>query len=75
MNRKKQGNREDMRKIHVIRQSFDASGRPGDFFQKTKKQISDRVNGSMCAQFQICIIFRLARRRDTHTYTNKHIYK
>ena len=28
------------------------------------------VNLSMCAKFQVCIVFRLARRRDTNTYTN-----
>ena len=31
-----QGNRGDMRKIHVTRQFFEASGRYGDFFEKTK---------------------------------------
>ena len=32
----KQCNRGDMRKIHVTRQFFGASGRHGDFFKKTK---------------------------------------
>ena len=26
----------------------------------------DKVNGSMCAKFMVCIVFRLARRRDTN---------
>ena len=63
----KQGNRKDMRKIHVTRQFFEASGSHGDFMEKTKKnQFLDKVNGSMCAIFQVCIVFRLTRRRDTH---------
>ena len=33
----KQGNRGDMRKIHVTRQFFEASGPRGHFFEKTKK--------------------------------------
>ena len=35
----KQGNRGDMWKIHVTRQFFEATGRHGDFFEKTKKPI------------------------------------
>ena len=57
----KQGNRGDMQKIHVTRQ----------FLEKTKNPFLDKVNGSMCAKFQICIVFRLARRRDTHTYMSR----
>ena len=34
----KQGNRGDMRKIHVVRQFFEASGPQGLFFKKKKKQ-------------------------------------
>ena len=34
----KQGNRGDMRKIHVTRQFFEASGRHGDLIEKTKKK-------------------------------------
>ena len=60
------GNRGDMRKIHVTRQFFEASGRHDDFFEKTKKPFLNKVNGSMCAKFQVCIVFRLARRRDTN---------
>ena len=33
---KKQGNRGDMQKIQVTLQPFEASGRHGDFFEKTK---------------------------------------
>ena len=54
-----------MRKIHMTRQFFEASGRHGNYFEK-KKTFLDKVNGSMCAKFQVCIVFRLARRRDTH---------
>ena len=35
----KQGNRGDMRKIHVTRQFFEASGRHGDFFEETKETV------------------------------------
>ena len=55
-----------MSKIHVARQFFEAIGRHGDFFEKTKTLFLDQVNGSMCAKFQVCIVFRLPRRRDTH---------
>ena len=47
-----------MRKIHVTRQFLKASGRHGDFFEKTKNPFLDKVNGSMCAKFQVCIVFR-----------------
>ena len=55
-----------MRKIHVTRQFFKASGRHGDLIEKTKNPFLDKVNESMCAEFQVWIVFRLARRRDTH---------
>ena len=71
----KQGNR-DVRKIHVARQFFEASGRHGDLIEKTKKNsFLDKVNGSMCAKFQVCIVVSVARRSDTHTQTNTRIYK
>ena len=55
-----------MRQIHVTRQFFEASGRHGDLIEKTiKNPFLDKVNGSMCAKFQVCIVFRLAWRRDT----------
>ena len=63
---KKQGNRGDMRKILVTRQFFEATFRHGDYFEKTKNTVLDKVNGIMCAKFQVCIVFRLARRRDTN---------
>ena len=69
--KKKQGNRGDMRKIHVTRQFFEASGRHGDLIEKTKNPFLDKVNGSMCAKFQVCIVVSVARRRDTNTYINK----
>ena len=71
---KKQGNRGDMWKIHVTRQFFEASGRHGDLVEKTKNSFLDKVNGSMRAKFQVCIIFRLARRRDTHTQIHTHTH-
>ena len=64
-----------MRKIHVTRQFFQASGRHGDLIEKTKNPFLDKVNGSMSAKFQVCIIFRLVRRRDTNKYINKKIHK
>ena len=73
----KQGNLGDMRKIHVTRQFFEASGRHGDLIEKTKNPFLDKINGSMCAQFQVCIVFRLARRRDKkqiNKQTNKYIH-
>ena len=33
-----QGNREDMRKIHVTRQFLEDSGRHGGLFEKTKQK-------------------------------------
>ena len=39
-----------MWKIHVTRQFFEASGRHGDFFEKTKNLFLDKVNGSMVPQ-------------------------
>ena len=60
---------------------FEASGRHGDLIEKAKNKnlFLDKVNESMCAKFQVCIVFRLARRRDTitrihkytHTYTSE----
>ena len=64
--KEKQGNRGDMRKIPVTRQFFKGSGRHGNLIEKTKNPFLDKVNGSMCAKFQVCIVFRLARRRDTN---------
>ena len=65
--------------MHVTRQFFEASDRHGDFFEKTKHSFLDKVNGSMCTKFQVCIVVSVAGRRDTNkyinTYTNTHIYK
>ena len=55
-----------MRKIHVTRQFFEPSSHHGDLIKKTKNLFLGKVNGSMCAKFQVCIVFRLARRRDTN---------
>ena len=63
-----------MRKIHVTRQFFEASGRHGDSIEKTKNSFLEEVIGSMCAKFQVGIVFRLARRRDTITHINKYIH-
>ena len=61
-----------MRKIHMTRKFFEASGRHGDLIEKTKNPFFDKVNGSMCAKFQVCIVFRLARGRDrrSHRHTS-----
>ena len=64
-----------MRKIHVTRQFFQASGHPGDLIKKTKNPFLDKVNGSMCAKFQVCIVVSVAGRRDTNKYINKYIHK
>ena len=61
-----------MRKIHVTRQFFEASGRHGDLIEKTKNPFLDKINRSICARFQVCIVFRLARRCDTHKYIHKY---
>ena len=53
-----------MRKIHVTRQFFEASGRHGDLIEKSKN-VLDKVDGSMCAKFQVCIVVSVARRRAT----------
>ena len=53
-----------MGKIHVTRQFFETSGPQGHFFEKTKNLFLDKVYGSR--KFQVCTVFRLARRRDTH---------
>ena len=63
-----------MRKIHVTRQFFKGSGRHGHLIEKTKNPFLDKVNGSMCAKFQVCIVVSVARRRDTNKYTNTYIY-
>ena len=67
-----------MRKTHVTRQFFEARGHHSDLIEKTNKPLSDKFNGSMCAKFQVCIVFRLARPRIntpinkcTHTYTSE----
>ena len=65
-----------MRKIHVTRQFIEARGCQGDFFKKTKKPFLYKVNGSMSAEFQVYIGFRLAGRRDTiHTDTRIQVKK
>ena len=33
--------------------------------KKQKNSFSDKVNGSMCAKFQVCIVVSVARMRDT----------
>ena len=63
-----------MRKIHVTRKFFEVSGRHNEFSKKQKKPFLNKVNGGMCAKFQVRIVFRLARKRDTNKYTNTHIY-
>ena len=55
---RKQGNRGDLRKIHVTRQFFEASGRYGDFFEKNKKTLFKYV----C---QISGLYRFSFGQDT----------
>ena len=55
-----------MPKIHVIQQFFEASG-PQGRFSKNEKPVLDKVYESMCTKFRLCIVFRLAMRRDTNT--------
>ena len=58
---------EEMRKIHVTWQFFEANGPQGPFFLKKRKNpFLEKVYGSMCTKFQIIIVFRMARRRDTN---------
>ena len=66
-----------MPKIHVTRQFFEASGRHGDLIEKTKNLFLDKVNRSMCANFQVCIVVAVVWPGDVtqtniyiHTYTN-----
>ena len=40
---KKQGNRGDMRKNHVTRHIFEATGPPGHFFKKTESPFLEMV--------------------------------
>ena len=55
-----------MQKIHVAQQFFEASGSQGDLIEKTKNPFLDKVNGSMCAKFQVWIVISVAGRRDTN---------
>ena len=50
---------------------FEASGRHDEYFEKIKIPFLHKVNGSMCAKFQVCIVVSVARRRDTNKYINK----
>ena len=65
-----------MRKIHVIRQFFEATGPQGHFFEKTDNPFLDMVEGGVCTKFQACIVFHLATRHTqihTHTSENRNI--
>ena len=70
----KQGNRGDVRKIHVTWLVFEGSGLfQGHFFEKTKKSFSDIVQWKVCTQFQVYIVFCLVSRtrtKITSMYTN-----
>ena len=63
-----------MWKIHVTRHFFEASGPQGHFFEKSKNQFLDLVQGSVCTKFQVCIVFRLARRHDTNEQLHPYIH-
>ena len=55
---RKKVNLGDMWKIYVTWPFFEASGCHPDFFKKTKKKtFLDKVYGSMCTKFQVCIVF------------------
>ena len=58
----------------MTRQFFEDNGDHGDFFEKTKNPFLDMVNGSMCAKFQVRIVFPLGRRRGTNKYIHKYIH-
>ena len=60
--------------INVTQQFFEASGRYEDLIEKTKNPFLDKVNGSMCAKFQVCIVVSVAWRRDTNKYIHKHTH-
>ena len=47
-----------MRKIHVTRQFLRHAAVTVIFSKKQKKPFLDKVNGSMWAKFQVCIVFR-----------------
>ena len=63
-----------MRKIHVTRRFFEASGRHGDLIEKTKNPFLDKGIGSMCAKFQVCIVVSVVRRHETHKQIHKHTH-
>ena len=66
-----------MRKTHVTRQFFEARGHHSDLIEKTNKPLLNKFDGSMCAKFQVCIVFRLARPRintPINKYTHTHKY-
>ena len=54
-----------MRKIHMTRQFFDASGRHGDLIEKTKNPFLDKVNGSREYVCQISGLYRFSFGQET----------
>ena len=65
-----------MRKIHVTQQFFEASGRRGDFFEKTKNPFSDKVYASIVPNFRSVSLFvwpgDVAQiNKQIHTYTSE----
>ena len=46
-----------MWKIHVTRHFFEACGRRGDYFEKTKNPFLDKVNGSILPNFRSISFF------------------
>ena len=56
-------------KIHVTRQFFEASSLRV-IFSKKQKTFLDTFHGSMCTEFQVCIVFRFVTDRQTSPQTN-----
>ena len=67
----KQGNRGDMRKIHVTWQFSEASGPRGHFFEKNKKCIFIYVQGDCLYQISGLCSFSLGQKVPTNPQTHK----
>ena len=60
--------RQSRRYAENPRDTVEASGRPGDFFEKTKKQFLDKVYGSMWTKFQVWPFVWPGGMTQLHTY-------
>ena len=61
------------KKTRKLRQFFEASGTQGNFFEKIKNPFLDKVYGSMCTKFQVCIVF-IESGGVTQIHTAMHTY-